>query len=83
MLSKKKLTGIILATGAALAFATLPVIANAGSHGMVKCMGVNACKGKSDCKTSNGCKGKNDCKGKGIVMMSKSECEKVGGTEGK
>ncbi len=83
MLSKKKLTGVILAAGAALAFATLPVVANAGSHGMVKCMGVNGCKGKSDCKTANGSKEDNG-KGQGFVMMSKSTCDKIGGTmEGK
>jgi uncharacterized membrane protein len=47
----------------------------------VKCFGVNKCGGHNDCKTaSNSCKGKASCQGKGFLKMSKSACDKVGGT---
>lgn len=79
----KKIAGLALAIGAASVFALAPVAASAhmGSGKMVHCMGVNACKGKSSCKTtSNACKGKNSCKGQGTVLMTKGQCEQVGGS---
>lgn len=82
MISKKKLTGLAIATAAAglFAAATIPSAAFAAEHGMIHCAGVNACKGKSDCKTAdNACKGMNSCKGKGFVEMSSKECTKKGG----
>ncbi len=49
----------------------------------VACMGVNACKGMGDCGgKGHSCSGMNACKGEGSVMMSKSACEKIGGTMG-
>lgn len=84
MITKAKLTGTILALGAASMFAMMPAVATASHLGKdVHCMGVNACKGKSSCKTAdNACKGKNSCKGKGSVSMSKKQCDQVGGTAG-
>jgi hypothetical protein len=80
MISKKKLSGVVLAIGAASLFALTPAISTAASSHMVHCSGVNACKGKSSCKSSsNACKGQNTCKGTGFVAMSKSQCEQVGG----
>lgn len=82
MISKKKLTGLAIATAAAglFAAATIPSVAFAAETGMIHCSGVNACKGKSDCKTAdNACKGMNSCKGKGFVEMSDKECVKKGG----
>jgi hypothetical protein len=81
MMSKKKLSGVALAIGAASLFALTPVVATAHTHHHVKCVGVNACKGHSSCKTaSNACKGQNACKGKGMVSVSKQTCEQIGGT---
>jgi hypothetical protein len=81
MISTKKLAGVVIAIGAASMFALAPVVASAASHHMVPCAGVNACKGHSSCKTAdNACKGQNACKGKGVVSLSKSQCEQVGGT---
>ncbi len=81
MISKKKLSGAVLALSAASIFAFTPAISAAASHHAVKCMGVNACKGHSSCKTAdNSCKGQNSCKGKGVVAMTKSQCDQVGGT---
>lgn len=82
MISKKKLSGLAIATAAAglFATATLPSVAFAAESGMIHCTGVNACKGKSDCKTAdNACKGMNSCKGKGFIAMSDKECAKKGG----
>ena len=82
MISKKKLTGLAIATAAAglFAAATIPTVAFAGEAGMVHCTGINSCKGKSDCKTAdNACKGMNSCKGKGFVSMSDKDCTKKGG----
>jgi hypothetical protein len=82
MISKKKLTGLAIATAAAGLFATamIPATAVAAEGGMVHCTGVNACKGKSDCKTAdNACKGMNSCKGKGFVALSEKECKDKGG----
>jgi hypothetical protein len=80
MTTKKKLVGVVMAIGAASMFALVPVVASAASHHEVKCSGVNACKGHSSCKTANNaCKGKNSCKGNGVVAMTKSQCDQVGG----
>jgi hypothetical protein len=80
MNKKAKLTGVMLAIGAASVFALTPVIATASSS-KVNCYGVNSCKGKSSCKTAqNACKGKNSCKGHGVVKMSAKRCAKKGGT---
>jgi hypothetical protein len=59
---------------------------------MVMCHGVNSCKGSGTCHgrvdSCNGatgcdakmsCKGQNECKGKGLLKMTKEECEKKGG----
>jgi hypothetical protein len=82
MISTKKLAGVVIAVGAASMFALAPVVASASSHHhMVQCAGVNACKGHSSCKTAeNSCKGQNACKGKGVVSLTKAQCEQVGGT---
>lgn len=82
MISKKKLSGLAIATAAAGLFATasIPTAAVAAEAGAVHCTGVNACKGKSDCKTAdNACKGMNACKGKGFIEMSSKDCAKKGG----
>lgn len=84
----KKLTGLAVASAAALAFATVPVgSALAGSNSnqngaSIKCMGANACKGQSACATAkNQCKGQNSCKGMGFVMVKdKAACDELGGT---
>ena len=78
MISKKKLSGLAIATAAAglFAAASIPSMAVAAEAGMVHCTGVNACKGKSSCKTAdNACKGMNSCKGKGMVEMSEKDCK--------
>ena len=63
MISKKKLTGLAIATAAAGLFATamIPATAVAAEGGMVHCTGVNACKGK------------------GFVALSEKECKDKGG----
>jgi hypothetical protein len=84
MISKTKLTGAVLAMGAASVFALAPVVtasaATSSHHKDVHCYGVNTCKGKAVCgPVANSCKGKNECKGKGYVKMSKEACDNVGG----
>jgi hypothetical protein len=80
-MNKAKVTGIVLAIGAAAAFAMTPSISLAKDSKMVHCAGVNTCKGHSGCKGSdNKCKGQNTCKGKGWVKMSKQACDDIGGT---
>jgi hypothetical protein len=86
MISKKQISGVLLAVSAASVFALTPVVASANHHHakMIACAGVNACKGHSSCKTAdNSCKGQNACKGKGVVKMSKGQCDQVGGTVAK
>lgn len=79
-MNKAKLTGMVLAIGAASVFALSPVVATAKGSSKVHCYGVNACKGKGGCKSvNNACRGKNACKGKGFVTVSKAKCEKLGG----
>jgi hypothetical protein len=82
MINKKSL-GTVIATAAALAFATAPFTSTVASAAGddVHCYGVNSCKGTSACKTAkNECKGMNACKGSGFVMKSSDECKKLGGT---
>lgn len=81
-MNKLQLSGAALAVGAAAMFALAPAFASdTTSAPMVHCQGGNACKGQSACKTAdNSCKGQNSCKGKGVVEMSKEDCEKAGGT---
>jgi uncharacterized membrane protein len=60
---------------------TAATTAIAGEEAKVHCVGVNTCQGTSDCATaSNSCAGQNSCKGQGFVSMTKSQCEKIGGT---
>lgn len=83
MMTRRKMTGLLLATTAAALFGTANIAIAADTPAQsaeVKCMGINACKGTSECKTaSNSCKGQNNCKGHGWVHASKSECEAKGG----
>lgn len=81
-MNKLQLTGAALAVGAASMFALAPAFAtDTTTAPMVQCKGGNACKGQSNCKTAdNACKGQNSCKGKGVVDMTKEDCEKAGGT---
>ncbi len=75
MISRKQLTGLVLATAAAGLFATATVT-HAAEEAKVMCDGANACKGKSACKgASNACKGQNACKGKGKAEASKKDCD--------
>lgn len=81
MSSKAKLTGAILAIGAASVFALAPAVAVAKHSHMVNCYGVNSCKGKGQCKSAHGsCKGQNTCKGQGVKRMSEKKCKRMGGT---
>lgn len=80
MNKKAKISGMVLAIGAAAVFALTPVVATAKTA-KVSCYGVNSCKGKGACKTSqNACKGQNTCKGKGFLKMTEKKCLKAGGT---
>jgi uncharacterized membrane protein len=74
---KSKISGIAMATAAAMLFSTAPLTAaNAADAAKVKCEGVNSCKGKSACHgATNGCQGQNSCKGKGYLLLSKTECD--------
>jgi hypothetical protein len=75
--SVKKISGLVLAAAAAIAFTAAPLSgANAADEAKVKCDGGNSCKGQSACKTAtNSCKGQNACKGKGYAEMTKAECD--------
>ncbi len=94
-MEKKKLACAI-ATAAAVAFTTLPLMSTtafAATH-EVKCFGVNTCKGQSACKSAqstckghntcktakSGCNGQNSCKGKGFLMKTPATCKKEGGS---
>lgn len=73
----------VIATAAAVAFATAPITSTvAQAHGkQAPCYGVNSCKGKSQCKTAqNACKGQNSCKSKGFLMKTAAQCKKMGGS---
>jgi hypothetical protein len=75
-MTTKKLSGIALASAAALVFATTAIGTANADEAKVKCEGVNACKGTSACKTAaNACKGQNSCKGQGFLELSKAECD--------
>jgi hypothetical protein len=81
-MKKSNVAGLALAIGAATVFAFAPAAAVAKhcNGKTVHCAGVNSCKGHSSCKTANNqCKGENACKGQGVVKMSKSACDQVGG----
>lgn len=76
MHKSKTLSGLGLATAAALMFSAAPLTASAADAAKVKCEGANACKGKSACHTAtSGCQGQNSCKGKGYLMLTKAECD--------
>lgn len=74
----------LAATAALFALsATVPTNAVYAAKGetLVPCYGINGCKGQSDCKTAkNDCKGQNSCKGEGFKDLTKSQCEKAGGS---
>ncbi len=82
MMTRTKMSGLILASAAAALFTTAPM-AYGDSHekaGEVKCSGINACKGTGECATAtNSCKGQNACKGSGWMHASKADCEAKGG----
>jgi len=80
----KLLGGSVLAVGAASLFALAPAFASMTPGApMVQCVGGNSCKGQSTCHTAtNSCKGQNSCKGKGVISMSKEDCDTAGGTVG-
>jgi len=76
MQKSKSLSGMAMATAAALLFGAAPLTASAADAAKVKCEGVNGCKGKSACHTAtSGCQGQNTCKGKGYLMLPKAECD--------
>jgi uncharacterized membrane protein len=83
MMTRKKMTGLLLASTAAALFGTANIAAAAegtAKSAEVKCMGINACKGTSECATaSNACQGHNSCKGQGWVHASQEECIAKGG----
>lgn len=78
----KSVQAIMYATAAAALFASGGVVVTAhAEEAKVQCGGVTACKGQSDCMTAtNACKGQNTCMGQGYKLLSKTECEKKGGT---
>jgi hypothetical protein len=74
----QKLTGIAIAAAAAGMFSTLTVGTAFADEAKVACQGQNACKGKNDCKgANNACKGQSSCKGKGVMSMTKADCDKA------
>jgi uncharacterized membrane protein len=83
MMTRKKMTGLLLASTAAALFGAANFVTaaeDAATSADVKCMGINACKGTSECASaSNACKGHNSCKGQGWVHASKDECIAKGG----
>jgi uncharacterized membrane protein len=83
MMTRKKMTGLLLASTAAALFSTAYIASaadKAATSADVKCSGINACKGTSECATaSNSCKGHNSCKGQGWVHATKEDCEAKGG----
>ena len=88
MNSKQTTKGAILATAAAALFMAAPIAVNAGAHSgggeaadaKGQCVGGNSCKGQSSCASANSsCKGQNACKGKGVVEMTKAECDAAEG----
>ncbi len=83
MMTRKKMTGLLLASTAAALFGAANIATAAeetATSAEVKCMGINACKGTSECATaSNSCKGHNSCKGQGWVHASQEDCITKGG----
>jgi uncharacterized membrane protein len=83
MMTRKKMTGLLLASTAAALFGAANIASaaeQAASSADVKCMGINACKGTSECASANNaCQGHNSCKGQGWVHATKEECEAKGG----
>lgn len=83
IMTRKKMTGLLLASTAAALFGTATIAFAAGETTKsteVKCMGINSCKGTSECKSAtNSCKGHNSCKGQGWVHASKEDCIAKGG----
>jgi len=77
MQKSKSISGMAMATAAALLFSAAPLTAvNAADAAKVKCEGANACKGQSACHTAtSGCQGQNSCKGKGYLLLSKADCD--------
>ena len=71
MMTRKKMTGLLLASTAAALFSTANITAAAeetAKSAEVKCMGINSCKGTSECAgATNSCQGHNSCKGQGWV----------------
>jgi len=75
-MTSKKLSGLALASAAALVFSSAPLTAAHADEAKVKCEGVNACKGTGACATAaNSCAGKNACKGTSFLMLSKADCD--------
>jgi len=72
-----KLSGIAMATAAALLFAGAPIATVAAADAAkVKCEGVNSCKGKSSCATAkSSCQGQNSCKSTGWLSLTQAECD--------
>ena len=70
---------LVLATAAASIFLSAPfaMAADEKAGEKIICEGVNACKGQSACKAgaNTSCKGKNACKGKGVLSVTKEECD--------
>ena len=70
---------LVLATAAASIFLSsgFAFAADEKAGEKIICEGVNACKGQSACKAgaNTSCKGKNACKGKGVLSVTKEECD--------
>jgi len=76
MSNSKSLSGVAIATAAALLFSTVPASTASADEAKVHCDGVNSCKGTSSCKSAtNSCKGQNSCKGKGWAEMTAKDCD--------
>ena len=70
----------LAAAAAALFLTQAPAVADEASEAKIRCEGVNACKGASQCHTANNaCAGLNECKGKGMLEMTRGECEAAEG----
>jgi hypothetical protein len=83
-MNSRILSGLALATVAAVMFCGVAASTARAEEGKVKCEGVNSCKGHSACKSANNaCKGQNSCKGKGFLEMSQAECEAAKAKAGK
>jgi hypothetical protein len=75
-MSSNNISGVAIATAAALLFGTLAVSTAAAEDAKIHCDGVNGCKGQSSCKGAhNACKGQNSCKGQGFKEMTAKDCD--------